>query len=165
MAKYAEGTSVSPERSQAEIQKTLSRYGATAFAFATDDDLNAAAVAFKAHGRQVRFMLPLPVRDHRDFLFTTTGQRRSPAGASTAYQQELRRRWRALAMAIKAKLEVVESGIVSFEDEFAVHMVLPDGSTVGQWLAPQIDEAYRTGRMPELLPGAERLAIEGGESR
>jgi hypothetical protein len=68
-------------------------------------------------------------------------------------------------MAIKAKLEVVESGIVSFEDEFAVHMVLPDGSTVGQWLAPQIDEAYRTGRMPELLPGAERLAIEGGESR
>lgn len=162
MAKFAEGTSVSPEKSQAEIQKILKRYGASGFAFAVDDDRNAAAIAFKAHGRQVRFLLPLPGPDRREFLFTPTGQRRSTAGASTAYQQELRRVWRALVMAIKAKLEVVESGIVSFEDEFQAHLVLPNGSTVGEWLRPQIEVAYRTGGMPELLPGLDRRAIEGG---
>lgn len=32
------------------------------------------------------------------------------------------------------------------------HIVLPDGSTVGQWMAPQIEQAYTTGRMPSMLP-------------
>ena len=27
----------------------------------------------------------------------------------------------------------------------------PDGGTIGEWLAPQIDEAYGTGRMPPML--------------
>jgi len=30
--------------------------------------------------------------------------------------------------------------------------VLPNGQTAGQWIAPQIAQAYRSGNMPALLP-------------
>ncbi len=52
---------------------------------------------------------------------------------------------------IRAKLEAVESRITTFESEFLANLVLPDGGTVGEWLSPQIDEAYATGRMPPML--------------
>jgi len=32
---------------------------------------------------------------------------------------------------------------------------MPNNQTVGQWLAPQIEQVYLTGKMPPLLPGAE----------
>jgi hypothetical protein len=35
------------------------------------------------------------------------------------------RRWRALLLMIKAKVEAVESGVVTFEDEWLAHFVLP----------------------------------------
>lgn len=156
---YASGTSVSPEKSRNEIERMLERYGATGFLYGRDDERGMALIMFKAHDRQIRFVLPLPDPTDRKFTRTPTGLARSTAGANTAYQQEVRRRWRALLLCIKAKLEIVESGILSFEQEFGVHVVLPNGSTVGEWIEPQIAEAYATGRMPEMLPGAERLAI------
>ena len=55
-------------------------------------------------------------------------------------------------MVIKAKLEAVESGISIFEEEFLAHLVLPDGKTVGQFMLPQVEAAYETGKMPKLLP-------------
>ena len=47
----------------------------------------------------------------------------------------------------------VESGITTLEGEFLANILLPNGGTVGQWLAPQIDEADATGRMPQMLGG------------
>lgn len=58
----------------------------------------------------------------------------------------------ALALVVKAKLEAVESGISTFEQEFMAHIVLPNGQTTGQWMIPQIEAAYKTGTMPALLP-------------
>jgi hypothetical protein len=66
-------------------------------------------------------------------------------------EQACRQRWRALALAIKAKLEAVEAGITSFEDEFMAHIVLPDGSTFGRWARPQIAKVYEENTMPSLL--------------
>ena len=60
----------------------------------------------------------------------------------------------ALLLIIRAKLEAVESGITTLESEFLANLVLPDGGTVGDWLAPQIDEAYATGKMPPMLQAA-----------
>ena len=37
------------------------------------------------------------------------------------------------------------------ESEFLANIVLPDGGTVGQWLAPQVDEVYATGKMSPML--------------
>ncbi len=53
---------------------------------------------------------------------------------------------------MKSKLEAVDSGIVTFEEEFLAHIVLPDGTRTGAWAVPQIERAYETGEMPALLP-------------
>jgi hypothetical protein len=66
----------------------------------------------------------------------------------------VRRLWRALLLAIKAKLEVVESGLAIFEEEFLSNIVMPDGCTVGEHARPWIAEAYETGRVKGLLPPA-----------
>lgn len=43
-------------------------------------------------------------------------------------------------------------GISTIEREFFYDIVLPDGKTVGEFMAPQIETAYKTGEMPPLLP-------------
>jgi hypothetical protein len=126
------------------------RYGATAFSYGWND--NNSMVQFAAHGRQIRFMLPLPKADEREYTHTPTGIRRPPAQVTKAWEQGCRARWRALLLIIKAKLEAVEAGITEFEDEFLSHVVLPDGGTAGQWLRPQIADAYESGLMPPMLP-------------
>lgn len=152
--RYAEGTTVSPERSQAEISENLRRYGASSYVSGYED--NRAMIAFKAHDRTVRFLLDLPTPADAEFLLTPTKQRRKPDAARAAYEQEIRRRWRALALAIKAKLEAVATGIASFEDEFLAYTVLPDNTTVGDRLRAEIDDAWRSGQVPpRLLPQIE----------
>lgn len=150
MTRYAADTAVSSDRSRNEIEATLRRYGADQFIYGWDRDH--AVVGFRADGRQVRFRLPLPDPADEEFVLTPTGRDRSRTQAEAAYEQAVRQRWRALALVIKAKLEAVTSGITEFEAEFMAHIVLPDGSTVGQWMAPQIEQAYTTGRMPSMLP-------------
>lgn len=115
---------------------------------------NAAVVAFRAHDRRIRFILPLPDKGERRFVEHSRG-RRTPEAALKEWEQATRQRWRALALVIKAKLEAVESGISEFEDEFLANIMLPSGATVGEWMKPQVAEAYRVGSMPTLLPMLE----------
>lgn len=151
MGRFAEGTTVAPDRSRAEIEKTLERYGATGFGYAAEGDR--AMVAFKMGDKQVRFFLRLPDPNDEEFRYTPTRQRRTALQMQTAHHKEVRRLWRALALAIKAKLEAVESGIVSFDDEFLAHFVLPSGETVGERLGPQVNELSSQG-LPALMPGS-----------
>ena len=60
----------------------------------------------------------------------------------------------ALLLVIKAKLEAVTAGISTIETEFLANIVLPYNTTAGDWMIPQIDQAYRTGQMPPLLSAA-----------
>lgn len=159
MPRYAENTSVSTEKSRGEIERTLQRYGATGFMYGWQGDR--AAVQFDMNARRIRFELPLP--DPKDRAFTHTPSTRKPrtaAQAAEAWEQACRQRWRALSLAIKAKLEAVECGITDFESEFLAHIVLPGGQTVGRWMLPQIAETYETGRMPPLLPGPQHQGAE-----
>lgn len=146
---YAENTSVSTEKSRAEIERTLSKYGADSFMYGWD--AQRAIVGFQAAGRHIKFVVEMPSRDERDFTHHSRGRRTAEA-AHQKWEQACRQRWRALALVIKAKLEAVEAGISEFEAEFLANIVLPDGSTVGQWAAPQIEQVYATGTMPALLP-------------
>lgn len=151
MGRYAEKTSVGSDRFKAEIERILTRYGAESFMYGWQGAT--AILAFKMRGRQVKFLLPLPDRSSKEFTRTPTrGTKRTDSAAEAAYEQAVRQRWRALALVIKAKLEAVESGITMFEDEFLAHIVLPNGLTVGDFMCPQIEQAYKTGRMPEMLP-------------
>lgn len=157
MPKYAADTSVSSEQSRMEIERTLKKYGASQFAYASMEDR--AMIGFVMAGRQVRFLLPLPSPSSREFTHTPTrGERRSPENAAREWEQACRQRWRALGLVIKAKLEACECGISVFEDEFMANIVLPGGQTVGDFMRPQIEQAYLTGRTPAMLP-----MLEGGQ--
>lgn len=147
MAKYAQNTSVSSDKSKSEIEKTLTRYGANGFMYGWSEQN--AVIAFEMIGRRIKFVLPMPNRN--EFLLTDTGRERAESQVQIAYEQATRQRWRALALVIKAKLEAVESGITEFQEEFLAHIVLPNGSTVGENMLPQIESSYKNGKMPLLL--------------
>ena len=154
MARYAADTTVSVEKSRAEIEAVLRRYKAAAFGYATN--ANGATVMFTLADRHIKFVLPLPEASAREFTHTPAeGRLRTRENAERAWEQACRQRWRALALVIKAKLEAVSAGITTIEDEFLAHTLLPDGSTAGQWMKPQIERAYQIGAMPE------HLQIEG----
>lgn len=68
-------------------------------------------------------------------------------------EQRQRSKWRVLVLVVKAKLEAIQSGVVTFEQEFLAHIVMPDNQTVGEHLVSKIAAAYETGKLPPLLPG------------
>lgn len=148
--RYARTTLVSSERSKAEIERLLTRYGASTFASGWQEDQ--AVIQFVMSERRIRFLLPLPSKSSSEFTHSKRGLR-DEATRYRLWEQATRQRWRALALVVKAKLEAVESGITSFEDEFLAHIVMPNGKTVAEMTKPSIASAYETGRVPLLLGG------------
>ena len=146
---YAKDTSVPAEKSRAEIEKILLRYGADDFGYRIRRGV--AAIQFEAHDRTIRFTLALPDPDDAAFTRTPTRQVRSATSAKAAYEQAARQKWRALALVVKAKLEAVESGIVTFEQEFLPHIILPGGHTVFEATAATIAAQYDSGQPGPLL--------------
>ncbi len=136
---YASKTHVPIDRSQGEIRKILGKYGASGFAYGEQG--SQAVVMFEMAKRRIKFVLPLPVPPSK----TAT------QSSVKIYEQLCRSRWRCLVLAIKAKLECVESGITTLEQEFLAHIVLPNGQTVGSVMIPQIESSYGNGKMPPLL--------------
>lgn len=137
---YAKDTKVSVPQSRAEIERLLERAKASQYGTAVDYDLGKARVQFKLRDRIVRFTISLPDR------------KKLPA---VKFEQEERRRWRALLLVLKAKLEAVESAIETFEEAFLAHIVMPDDNTVGHHIHTQIADAYKSGKMPRLLGAGE----------
>jgi hypothetical protein len=136
---FAAKTRVSVERSKSEVEQLLSKYGAVSFASGWTSD--GATIVFEMKNRRLRFELPIPSR--KEFR------------AEDKWEQEKRRRWRCLVLAVKAKLEIVESGISTFEEEFLSHIIVPGtGETFGAWAAPQIATAYERGLQMPLLLGS-----------
>jgi len=121
--RYASKTTVSPERSRMQIEKTLNQYGANGFAYMSSG--MAAIIAFEMNGKKIMFKLPLPQNDD----YRTLKQ----------LEQAQRQRWRALLLSIKSKLETVSSGITTFEQEFVAHFVLKGDVTIGEKIANQIN--------------------------
>lgn len=139
---FAEKTKVPIAQSQNEIQRTLEKYGATGFGFAQGGGF--AVVMFAMSNRQIHIKFPLcehgKATDSKNYFLS-----------QEQCARENRRLWRCLVLTIKAKLECVESGITTLEEEFLAHIVLPNGRTVGKEIRPRIEESYRSGKMPPLL--------------
>ena len=142
--RYATKTRVSVDRSK--IDSTLRRYGVEQFGYGWEASRQ--IIYFGFGGWLVRFLLVMPDPDSDEFRLTPTGRQRPPDSADNAYQQAVKQRWRALVLIIKAKLEAIESGITTFEEEFLSYMVLPDNTRVGKRVLPMIEDSYRTGEMP-----------------
>lgn len=151
---YAEKTSVSASKTKADIEDLIIRAGAGQFVSGFKD--NMAIIGFSLADRQIRFVLPLPDKSEKQFWFTPERKnRRSEEQAYAAWEQACRSRWRALYLIIKAKLEAVESGISTVEREFFYDVVLPDGKTIGEFMAPQLEIVYQNGTMPPMFPMLE----------
>lgn len=136
MGRYANQTTVSVAKSKAEIEDILQRYGCEGFMSGWLGDQ--AMLSFQTRERQVRFLMILPDMRDEAFTKTATGKDRTTDAAYKAWEQACRQRWRALALVIKAKLEAVECGIVTFDQEFLAHIVTTDGVTVGQQVIPAL---------------------------
>ena len=151
MSRYAQNTNVDSTRSKSEIEKTVIRYGATGFVSGWQGQ--EATIMFDLGNRRVRFRLRLP--NQSEFTRTETGRSRAQEASLKAWEQACRQSWRALALVVKAKLEAVESGITTFEEEFLAHLVLPGsgGATVGERLLADGGAALDSGKLPRLLPG------------
>jgi len=136
MSRYAERSEVTVQRSRTHLEQLLHSHGAEGFAYgwtATHD-----RVEFVWKGTRVRFTLPRPSREK--FVLTTTGLQRSDKSVQAALDAEDRRRWRALLLVVRAKVEAVESGISIFEEEFLAFIVMPNEKTVGEILVPRLHD-------------------------
>lgn len=132
MARFAATTRVGVDQTRVEIERTLSRYGATAFGYMSQQ--GRAIIAFEANDRRMKITVPLPTGD------------------SEKEKQEARQRWRALLLVIKAKLESVESGIETLEEAFYANIVMPDGRTIYEATREHVALSYKTGKVQALLP-------------
>ncbi len=136
---YAHGTQVPVDRTRSEVEKLLVKGGATGFMYGHVN--GQAMIVFEMRSRRLKFLIPMPATNK-----TRSNEREVAA--------ETRRRWRALLLVLKAKLEAVDSAIVEFDEEFLAHIVVQGSTTVGEHMVPQMKQALATGKLPPLLgPG------------
>lgn len=151
---FAKETTVSVEKSKAEIESVVMRYKGSAFGSFWDQ--GRAAVIFEMNNRRLRFILPLPAMADKVFNVYKRGYseyKRSPQAAYAAWEQACRQRWRALLLTIRAKLESVECGIESFDEAFLSNIVMADGRTIGEMAVPQLQVVISSSKLPPLLSG------------
>ncbi len=136
----------------------MAKYAERTAAFGYVTTGSEAQLVFEMNGRRMRIDVHLPDRQAKEFthLESTPWQKRSEAEAEKRYQQAVRQRWAAMGLYLKAMCEAIESGIVTAEKAFLSYVVLPDGQTLGEKLAPQLEAAYASGQMPALMAGSDR---------
>jgi hypothetical protein len=127
MAEYAARTKIPAERTRLDIEAMMKKRGADQFF--SGDDGKTAILAFRLHGRHIRFSLPL-----------------------TRTAQQVRSRWRALWLVIKAKLEAIDIGILTLEDAFLSETVLPDRQTVAEYMRPKSRQPTTAGKCQRHCP-------------
>lgn len=130
---YAEGTRVPVVQTKGEIERLLTKYGATGFASGWEN--NRWTIMFKMEGRFIRMTMLMP----------------DPNLSDDRRAREERRLWRALLLVVKAKLESVASGVEQFDEAWLPHVVTPSGKTVAEDVLPKLRAAYETGKLPPLL--------------
>jgi hypothetical protein len=134
LRRYAQGTSVPVVKTRMAIEKLLRDHGANEFASGSDLKTRKGYIGFTINGRQYRVpILPRPV-------------------SKKDVEQIEREQWRAMLLVIKAKLEFIASGLSTPEREFLADAVLPNGSTVGDYVEPRLKAAYENGEVRALLP-------------
>ena len=127
MSRYAAKTSVPVDRSRAELERTLERYGCEAFGYLNKQ--GAYTIQFEYAGRVIRLGVQAGETD-----------------------QETRQRWRVLLLWVKATLESIEVGLQDFETAFALHTALPNGETLAEKIVPELQRLSEGGKLP-LLTG------------
>jgi hypothetical protein len=168
--RFAEGTSVPVSRSREELQNVLERAGALEVGFVTGAG-GRARCAFRLKSSGLLIALEVPEVDPLSFKpgprdstrWEESVKRRVHVPGSKLDQlveAERRRRWRALLLVVKAKLEAIASGISTIDGEFMAGIVLASGRTLEAELRPRLKELAASGAVPSLLP--ESCGASGG---
>ena len=130
MKRYAEGTTVSVQNSRGEITGILAKHGCNHFA--TGSTPEGDTIQFVLGGKQFRMFIAKPtavsMREQDGHRYTYPHNVDWEAKA----EQEWKRRWRAHVLLIKAKLEFIEGGDTTLEQEFLPYALMKDGRTVGE---------------------------------
>lgn len=134
--RYAEGTTVSVDRSRAELRRILVNHGVLRLAWASEPAGD--IIQFEYGGQLFRLRVAYPTAGD---LATT----RRPRNLRAALEAEWRRRWRAIVLLIKAKLEFADGETTSLFRELLPYAVLTDGRT--------LEEAVVSSDGPFLLAG------------
>jgi hypothetical protein len=136
---YAAETRVPIANTKTEIQTLLAKHGADRFYCA--EEPHRAQIGFFLGKTLIKITLPFP-----------TGNLKP-----VQHDRLKRSRWRTLLMIIRAKLETVEAGISSVEEQFLSDIVTPHGSTVYEEFRPQLATMLSSGKAPtQLLIGPRR---------
>lgn len=143
---YATGTRVSVEKTRSEIAGMLGRFGASHYAFGTEPGHD--IVAFRLSERQFRFTVMHPTWEEVAKGYKDPSR---VLDRKAAVDGELARRWRARLLWLKATLEFVGEEGADPAEYLLPFLMLPDGTTMGEWAANQIERMYSTGKMPPLL--------------
>jgi hypothetical protein len=154
MGLYAQDTHVSIIVSKGEIERMIRKYGAGQLYSMEDAENGRMLIGFTAHGRMVRFEIIVPKPE--EFAVSPAGRARLEGVRIQLAEKELRRRWRALLLVIKAKLEAVSSAIAIFEQEFFGYIVMPGGDSLYHLAKDSVSKSLATERPPVFnLPGPE----------
>jgi hypothetical protein len=160
MARYAEGTTVPVEQSQAEIRGLLARHGVTAYGTAEGtgkDGTYRSAIQFVLNGLPYRFDVEKPDPELYRAEYERTRQRGQPYAHSIDFNaratREWKRRWRARLLWLKATLEFASGeGDAEVERALLSYLVLPDSrTTMFEHAQRELPHAYAEGRMPALM--------------
>jgi len=166
--RYAEGTTVSLEKTQAQIKAELIKRGATAILFHDDYKRRYSIVGFQlGDNSQYLVFLPMPAENAIPEK-TASGWKRDASAMVAAMEQEKARLHRSMFLLIKAKLVAIDDGLTSLEREFFADRVITNEAgkqiTVYEWYAPQIEHLRQEGLTPPLIPGiAEPRLLPGAQ--
>lgn len=158
--RYAEGTSVAASKSRAELEELLAKHGAGQRLVANDDDTGRVVVQFRLSERIVKLSFQVQRSKLNVHDGWCSGRPQGWHGWTvlrrTDYVDKLnaqaeREAWRRLLLVVKGKLELIADKFSTVEGEFLANIMLPNGSTVGEFMVPQLEETYRDGGMPKML--------------
>ena len=147
-----QSTKAPAARSQEDIRKILSKYGADGVQFSEDWKGRILIVRFRYTISDVEyfvaFKVPIPQADDK----TPTGRNRTRTQVIKLQAQHERGIWRAVHWAIKSRMESIDFGIETFQEAFLSHFELPGtDQRIGDVLIPRL----KTGNLKMLTSRAQ----------
>jgi hypothetical protein len=121
--RYAAGTKVSVESSRAEISGILTKHGVKRQGWYGDEEIGD-ELRFELQGGQYRLTVKKPTLEEVRKLNPNSSY------LADRMDDEWRRRWRATVLLLKAKLEFIDAGDTSLDQELLAYRVLKDGRTL-----------------------------------
>lgn len=161
-------------KTKGEIETYLYSRKARNIAIIRDDDHHRAVCRFELFGRIVQMEQRL-LHEGDPKMKAPAANNQFTAGQSVQQRTQKKigmednRRFRVLLMRVKLRLDLIfdEEDAAEREEmfcaEFMSDTLIPSGGTVREFMEPQITEAYKTGKMPSLLPGPGAYRLLEGE--